>query len=120
MAVVTPENVDAFEAIMDKWAVEYSWLGEVTGTGRLIIEWDGEKIVDVDPRTVAHEGPVYERPYHRPADLDTLHESAPDSRAVHLAMARAAASRAIAAGLLPIPALDELFDVLTSPPTGPK
>ena len=54
------------------------------------------------------------------ADLDTLHESAPDSRAVHLAMARAAASRAIAAGLLPIPALDELFDVLTSPPTGPK
>lgn len=50
------------------------------------------------------------------ADLDTLHESAPDSRAVHLAMARAAASRAIAAGLLPIPALDELFDVLTSPP----
>lgn len=50
------------------------------------------------------------------ADLDTLHESAPDSRAVHLAMARAAASRAIAAGLLPIPSLDELLDVLTAPP----
>ena len=66
MAVVTPENVDAFEAIMDKWNVEYSWLGEVTDTGRLIIEWDGEKIVDVDPRTVAHDGPVYERPYSRP------------------------------------------------------
>ncbi len=72
MAVVTPSNVAAFEAIMDKWAVEYSWLGEVTDTGRLIIEWDGEKIVDVDPRTVAHEGPVYERPYHRPARLDAV------------------------------------------------
>ena len=70
MAVVTPENVAAFEAIMDKWNVEYSWLGEVTDTGRLIIEWDGEKIVDVDPRTVAHEGPVYDRPYHRPEWLD--------------------------------------------------
>ncbi|GAB3553724.1 phosphoribosylformylglycinamidine synthase subunit PurL [Arthrobacter tumbae] len=66
MAVVTPENVAAFEAIMDKWNVEYSWLGEVTDTGRLIIEWAGEKIVDVDPRTVAHDGPVYERPYSRP------------------------------------------------------
>ncbi|WP_253904259.1 phosphoribosylformylglycinamidine synthase subunit PurL [Arthrobacter sp. Br18] len=72
MAVVTPENAGAFEAVMAKWAVEYSWLGEVTDTGRLIIEWDGEKIVDVDPRTVAHDGPVYERPYHRPAWLDAV------------------------------------------------
>ncbi len=72
MAVVTPQNMGAFEAIMDKWAVEYSWLGEVTDTGRLIIEWDGEKIVDVDPRTVAHEGPVYDRPYHRPEWLDGI------------------------------------------------
>lgn len=70
MAVVTPENAGAFEAIMDKWNVEYSWLGEVTDTGRLIIEWDGEKIVDVDPRTVAHDGPVYERPFSRPEWLD--------------------------------------------------
>jgi phosphoribosylformylglycinamidine synthase len=72
MAVVTPQNVAAFEAIMDKWNVEYSWLGEVTDTGRLIIEWDGETIVDVDPRTVAHDGPVYERPYHRPEWQDSV------------------------------------------------
>ncbi|MFZ3417757.1 phosphoribosylformylglycinamidine synthase subunit PurL [Arthrobacter sp. 3Tela_A] len=72
MAVVTPENVEAFEAIMDKWNVEYSWLGEVTDTGRLIIDWDGETIVDVDPRTVAHEGPVYNRPFHRPEWLDDV------------------------------------------------
>ena len=70
MAVVTPENVAEFEKVMDKWDVEYSWLGEVTDTGRLIITWDGETIVDVDPRTVAHEGPVYNRPYHRPEWLD--------------------------------------------------
>ncbi len=72
MAVVTPENVEAFEAIMDKWNVEYSWLGEVTGTGRLVIDWDGETIVDVDPRTVAHEGPVYQRPMVRPAAQDSI------------------------------------------------
>ncbi|MBD7995064.1 phosphoribosylformylglycinamidine synthase subunit PurL [Arthrobacter sp. Sa2CUA1] len=72
MAVVTPENVEAFEAIMDKWNVEYSWLGEVTGTGRLVIDWDGETIVDVDPRTVAHEGPVYHRPFNRPEWQDSV------------------------------------------------
>jgi phosphoribosylformylglycinamidine synthase len=72
MAVVTPENIEAFEAVMDKWAVEYSWLGEVTDTGRLIITWDGVVIVDVDPRTVAHDGPVYDRPYARPSWQDSV------------------------------------------------
>jgi len=72
MAVVTPDNIAAFEAVMDKWAVEYSWLGEVTDTGRLIITWDGDVIVDVDPRTVAHDGPVYDRPYARPDWQDSL------------------------------------------------
>ena len=72
MAVVTPENQERFEQVMAKWGVEYSWLGEVTDTGRLIIEWDGETIVDVDPRTVAHDGPVYERPCRRPSWQDDL------------------------------------------------
>jgi phosphoribosylformylglycinamidine synthase len=44
----------------------------VTDGDRLEIFWHGEKIVDVDPRTVAHEGPTYERPYARPAWQDEL------------------------------------------------
>lgn len=72
MAVVTPENQDAFEAVMAKWGVEYSWIGEVTDDNRLIITWDGEVIVDVDPKTVAHDGPVYDRPYARPEWQDEL------------------------------------------------
>jgi phosphoribosylformylglycinamidine synthase subunit PurL len=55
-----------------KWDVETSVLGEVTDTGRLVIHWQGERIVDVDPTTVAVDGPVYNRPYHRPAWLDAL------------------------------------------------
>lgn len=72
MAVVTPENLARFEEIMKKWDVEYSVLGEVTGSGRLTIEWDGQIIVDVDPKTVAHDGPTYERPYARPEWQDAL------------------------------------------------
>src|SRR5690606_8579754 len=54
-------------------------IGEVTDTGRLVIDWHGETIVDVDPRTVAHDGPVYERPYERPAWQDDLQAASPSS-----------------------------------------
>ena len=70
MAIVRPEKLDDFLAITAKWEVETSVLGEVTDTGRLIIHWQGETIVDVDPKTVAIDSPVYERPYHRPPWLD--------------------------------------------------
>jgi phosphoribosylformylglycinamidine synthase len=72
MAVVRPDQLDAFLAITGKWDVETAVIGEVTGTGRLTIDHHGLRIVDVDPKTVAHEGPVYDRPYARPAWQDAL------------------------------------------------
>ena len=72
MAVVAPEHLDAFMAVIDKWDVEASVIGEVNDSGRLTIDHFGQRIVDVDPRTVAHEGPAYERPYARPAWQDEL------------------------------------------------
>ncbi len=72
MAVVRPEKLDAFLAVTEKWDVETSVLGEVTDTGRLSITWHGEEIVNVDPRTVAIDGPVYERPLAYPSWLDAL------------------------------------------------
>ena len=76
-AIVTPQHVDAFMDICKKWDVEAIVIGEVTNTGRLVVEWHGEEIVNVPPRTVAHEGPVYERPYHRPEWQDALQANAP-------------------------------------------
>jgi len=72
MAVVRPEKLDEFLAITGKWDVETAVIGEVTGTGRLTIDHFGQRIVDVDPKTVAHDGPVYDRPYARPAWQDAL------------------------------------------------
>ena len=74
MAIVAPEKLDAFLAVTKKWDVETSVLGEVTGDGRLQIFWHGEQIVDVDPATVAVDGPVYERPIARPTWIDALQE----------------------------------------------
>lgn len=72
MAIVEPSKLDAFLAVTRKWDVETSVLGEVTDTGRLIIHWQGETIVDVDPKTVAIDSPVYHRPFARPAWQDAL------------------------------------------------
>jgi phosphoribosylformylglycinamidine synthase subunit PurL len=72
MAVARPEDVDRFLEICAKWDVEAHVIGEVTATSRLVVDWHGETIVDVPPRTVAHEGPVYERPASRPASQDML------------------------------------------------
>jgi len=78
-AVVKPDKIDEFLAICAKWDVDAAVIGEVTDTGRLIIEWHGEVIVDVPPRTVAHDGPVYERPLARPDWQDSLQADDPSS-----------------------------------------
>ena len=67
MAVVRPDRLDEFLRIVGKWEVETSVIGEVTDGDRLIIEWHGDVIVDVPPRSVAHDGPVYERPMAEPS-----------------------------------------------------
>ena len=72
MAVVEPDDVEAFLAICAKWDVDATVVGEVTDTGRLQIDWHGERVVDVPPRTVAHDGPTYHRPFARPDWQDAL------------------------------------------------
>ncbi|WP_314648719.1 phosphoribosylformylglycinamidine synthase subunit PurL [uncultured Microbacterium sp.] len=79
MAVVAPEKLDAFLAVVGKWEVETSVLGEVTGDGRLVIDWQGERIVDVDPSTVAVDGPVYDRPVAYPTWIDALQADAAEN-----------------------------------------
>lgn len=76
MAVVEPEHLDAFMAICAKWDVEAVVVGEVTDGDHLVIDWHGETIVDVPPRSVAHDGPTYERPLARPDWQDALQADA--------------------------------------------
>ncbi|MEU5691314.1 phosphoribosylformylglycinamidine synthase subunit PurL [Actinosynnema sp. NPDC020468] len=99
-AVVRPEDVDAFMAVCAKWDVIATEIGEVTEGDRLVITWHDEVVVDVPPRTVAHEGPVYQRPIERPADQDAL--------------------QADSANDLPRPARDELLALITSQAASPN
>jgi phosphoribosylformylglycinamidine synthase subunit PurL len=78
MAIVEPDHVEDFLAICGKWDVLATVIGEVTAGDRLVIDWHGQTVVDVPPRTVAHEGPVYERPYERPEWQDQVQAAGPD------------------------------------------
>ena len=91
-AIVTPDKVDAFLEVCRKWEVQADVIGEVTETGRLVITHHGDVVVDVPPRTVAHEGPVYQRPVQRPDSQDVL--------------------QANTSGSLPRPSVDQLGDLL--------
>jgi len=76
LAIVTPANLPAVLAIAAKWGVIATAIGEVTDGDRLVISWHDEVVVDVPPGSLADDGPVYERPMARPADLDALQGAA--------------------------------------------
>jgi len=71
MAVVEPARVGEFLAVCAKWEVRAAVIGEVTDTGRLVMTWHGEPVVDIPPASAA-DGPVYHRPLARPAAQDAL------------------------------------------------
>ncbi|PZG39825.1 phosphoribosylformylglycinamidine synthase subunit PurL [Spongiactinospora gelatinilytica] len=77
MAVVTPADIPAFMEICRKWDIPATVIGEVTDTGRLVMTWHGETIVDIEPGTAADEGPVYQRPYAEPAGQHALNADDP-------------------------------------------
>jgi len=80
-AVVAPDKVAEFMAVCRKWDVIATEIGEVTDGDNLVITWHGETVVDVPPRTVAHQGPVYDRPIARPSNQDALRDDSPDKLA---------------------------------------
>jgi phosphoribosylformylglycinamidine synthase len=66
LAIVEPDNVAAVLAHCKRWGVVATVIGEVTGTGRLVVKWHGETVVDAPPASLADDGPVYSRPLARP------------------------------------------------------
>lgn len=102
-AIVEPSKIERFLEICEKWDVTVTVIGEVTDGTRLHIEWKGELIVDVPPRTVAHDGPVYQRPFAKPRTQDALN-------ADHPSMARPTTGAELAKELLALIASPNMAD----------
>ena len=77
LAIVRPADLTEVLEICRRWGVLATAIGEVTDTGRVVVTWRGETVVDVPPASLADEGPVYERPMSRPHDLDALNADDP-------------------------------------------
>ena len=73
-AIVRPEDVARFREICAHWDVTCAEIGEVTDGEHLLIRHRGELVVDAPAHTIAHEGPVYERPWACPEWQDEVQQ----------------------------------------------
>ncbi len=72
MALVSPDQLDEVLAIAAKWDVPASVCGAVVGGDRLRLTRHGDLVADAPARSLADEGPTYNRPMQRPDWLDEL------------------------------------------------
>ncbi|HEY6048627.1 MAG TPA: phosphoribosylformylglycinamidine synthase subunit PurL [Sphingomicrobium sp.] len=72
LMVLKPGREAEAEAIFRKWELDFAVIGEVTDTGRMVLEFDGEVVCDIPLGPLADEAPLYERPYAVPKAPEPL------------------------------------------------
>ncbi len=63
---------DEVRAIFEKWDLDVSVIGEVTGDGMGRVQWRGETVAEIPVAALTDQAPVYDRPSARPAVQDSL------------------------------------------------
>jgi phosphoribosylformylglycinamidine synthase subunit PurL len=63
LMVLKPGKEPMAEAIFRKWELDFAVIGEVTDTGHMVLEWQGEVVCDVPLGPLAADAPLYDRPY---------------------------------------------------------
>lgn len=63
LMVLKPGKEAMAEAIFRKWELDFAVIGEVTDTGHMVLEWNGEVVCDIPLAPLADEAPEYDRPY---------------------------------------------------------
>ena len=76
-AIVEPGNVEEVVAVCERWGVPAVMIAKVTNGGMLVVKQRGVFVANVPARSLADEGPVYERPMHRPMWIDALRRNDP-------------------------------------------
>ena len=63
LMVLKPGREGEAEAIFRKWELDFAVIGEVTDTGHMVLEFDGEVVCDIPLGPLADDAPLYDRPY---------------------------------------------------------
>lgn len=61
--VLKPGKEPMAEAIFRKWELDFAVIGEVTDTGHMVLEWNGEVVCDIPLGPLADDAPLYDRPH---------------------------------------------------------
>ncbi|MEA2069669.1 MAG: phosphoribosylformylglycinamidine synthase subunit PurL [Asgard group archaeon] len=69
--VVKPQNAKQLEEIFEKYELQYEEIGEVTTTGKCIVHYQGETIVEL-PAHLLTDPPTANRPAKKPDYIKTL------------------------------------------------
>jgi phosphoribosylformylglycinamidine synthase len=100
LALVSPDRLDEVLAICARWGVQATPIGEVIEGDRLLFHHRGELVHDAPAASIAHDGPVYDRPItdwvHPHADVDVDAEDGPTGQALHDAVLQLLASPNVA------------------------
>ena len=79
LMVLKPGKEAMAEAIFRKWELDFAVIGEVTDTGHMVLEFNGEVVCDIPLDPLADDAPLYDRPHvptPKPAPLGAVAESA--------------------------------------------
>lgn len=79
LMVLKPGKEAMAEAIFKKWELDFAVIGEVTDTGHMVLEFNGEVVCDIPLDPLADDAPLYDRPHvptPKPAPLGEVAESA--------------------------------------------
>ena len=63
LMVLKPGREAEAEAIFRKWELDFAVIGEVTDTGRMVLEFGGEVVCDIPLGPLADDAPEYDRPH---------------------------------------------------------
>jgi len=72
LMVLKPGREPEAEAIFRKWELDFAVIGEVTDTGHMVLEFNGEVVCDIPLGPLADDAPCYERPYAIPRAPEPL------------------------------------------------
>ena len=62
LMVLKPGREAEAEAIFKKWELDFAVIGEVTDTGHMVLEFDGEVVCDIPLGPLADEAPLLRAP----------------------------------------------------------